>query len=57
MRDLLEASEQDETKESQVDAVARTATEIYEETRAEWERAARTTTTRTCGRHGGSPRV
>ena len=38
MRDLLEASEQDETKESQVDAVARTATEIYEETRAEWER-------------------
>ena len=34
MRDLLEASEQDETKESQVDAVARTATEIYEETRA-----------------------
>lgn len=39
MRDLLEASEQDETKESQVDAVARTATEIYEETRAEWERA------------------
>ena len=28
MRDLLEASEQDETKESQVDAVARTATEI-----------------------------
>ena len=35
MRDLLEASEQDETKESQVDAVARTATEIYEETRAE----------------------
>lgn len=38
MRDLLEASEQDETKESQVDAVARTATEIYEETRAEWNR-------------------
>lgn len=38
MRDLLEASEQDETKESQVDAVARTATEIYDETRAEWER-------------------
>lgn len=38
MRDLLEASEQDETKESQVDAIARTATEIYEETRAEWER-------------------
>ena len=33
-----ERSEQDETKESQVDAVARTATEIYEETRAEWER-------------------
>ena len=38
MRDLLEASEQDETKESQVDAVAKTATEIYDETRAEWER-------------------
>ena len=38
MRDLLEASERDETKESQVDAVARTATEIYEETRAEWDR-------------------
>lgn len=38
LRDLLEASEQDETKESPVDAVARTATEIYEEARAEWER-------------------
>ena len=38
MRDLLEASEQDETKESKVDAVAKTASEIYEETRAEWER-------------------
>ena len=38
LRDLLESSEQDETKESQVDAVARTATEIYEETRAEWDR-------------------
>ena len=37
LRDLLEASEQDETKASQVDAVARTATEIYEETRTEWE--------------------
>ncbi|KXS23693.1 MAG: conjugal transfer protein TraG [Bifidobacterium dentium] len=38
MRDLLESSEQDETRESPVDAVARTAMEIYEETRAEWDR-------------------
>lgn len=37
MRDLLEASEQDETKESPMDAVARTAMEIYEETRRSWQ--------------------
>lgn len=35
--DLLEASEQDETRESPVDAVARTAMEIYEETRRSWQ--------------------
>ena len=58
MRDLLEASEQDETKESQVDAVARTATEIYEETPRRMGNArTRTTTTRTCARHGVSPRA
>lgn len=37
LRDLLEASEQDETKESPMDAVARTAMEIYEETRRSWQ--------------------
>lgn len=37
LRDLLEASEQDETRESPVDAVARTAMEIYEETRRSWQ--------------------
>lgn len=37
LRDLLQASEQDETRESQVDALAKTATQIYEETRREWE--------------------
>lgn len=57
MRDLLEASEQDETKESQVDAVARTATEIYEETAPNGIAMARTTTIRTCARHGVSPRA
>ena len=35
--DLLAASEQDETRESPVDAVARTAMEIYEETRRSWQ--------------------
>ncbi len=37
LRDLLESSEQDETRESPVDAVARTAMEIYEETRRSWQ--------------------
>ncbi len=46
MRDLLKPANRTRPKESQVDAVARTATEIYEETRAEWDARTRTTTTR-----------
>ncbi len=57
MRDLLEASEQDETRKAR-------STPSHGQPRRSMRRPApngnaraRTTTTRTCGRHGGSPRV